>query len=143
MGALADGSAYPSSCATARPGPMTHTQGFTNSGDMEEPSPSDSQSTGQLADDRRTCLRAPQHDLAPITHTPESAYPSSHAPARPGPHNAHTRIHNSGDMEEPSPSDSQSTGQPLDTHSTYTGPTAWYGVCVRLAAFQAMVYRTS
>ncbi|VDM01458.1 unnamed protein product [Schistocephalus solidus] len=34
----------------------------------------------------------------------------------------------SGDMEEPSQSDSQSTGQPLDTHSTYTGPMAWSGV---------------
>ncbi|VDL89070.1 unnamed protein product [Schistocephalus solidus] len=53
---------------------------------------------------RRTRLRAPQHDLAPIMHTPGFT--------------------KSGDMEEPSPSDSQSTGQPLDTHSTYTGPTA-------------------
>ncbi|VDL85399.1 unnamed protein product [Schistocephalus solidus] len=41
------------------------------------------------------------------------------------------------DMEEPSPSDSKSTGQPPDTHSTYTGPTACYGVSVRLAAFAA------
>ncbi|VDL95983.1 unnamed protein product [Schistocephalus solidus] len=57
--------------------------------------------------DRRTRLRAPQHDLAPITHTPGFT--------------------NSGDMEQPSPSDSQSTGQPLDTHSTYTEPTAWSG----------------
>ncbi|VDM05341.1 unnamed protein product [Schistocephalus solidus] len=30
-------------------------------------------------------------------------------------------------MEEPSPSDSQSIGQPLDPHSTYTGPTTWSG----------------
>ncbi|VDL98434.1 unnamed protein product [Schistocephalus solidus] len=45
---------------------------------------------------RRTRLRAPQHDLAPITHT-------------------------SVDMEEPSPSDSQFTDQPLDTHSAYNG----------------------
>ncbi|VDL87257.1 unnamed protein product [Schistocephalus solidus] len=56
----------------------------------------------------RTRLRAPQHDLAPITHTPGFT--------------------NSGDMEEPSPSDSQSTRQPLDTQSTYTGPTALSGV---------------
>ncbi|VDL90091.1 unnamed protein product [Schistocephalus solidus] len=54
---------------------------------------------------RRTRLRAKQHDLAPITHTPGFTY--------------------SGDMEKPSPSDSQSTGQPLDTHSTYTEPRAW------------------
>ncbi|VDM00545.1 unnamed protein product [Schistocephalus solidus] len=45
--------------------------------------------------DQRTRLRAPQHDLNPITHTPGFT--------------------NSGDMEQPSPSDSQSTGQPLDT----------------------------
>ncbi|VDL98359.1 unnamed protein product [Schistocephalus solidus] len=56
---------------------------------------------------RRTRLRAPQHHLAPITRTPGFTY--------------------SGDMEEPSPSDSQSTDQPLDTHSTYTEPTAWSG----------------
>ncbi|VDL97898.1 unnamed protein product [Schistocephalus solidus] len=40
---------------------------------------------------QRTRLRAPQHDLAPITHKPEFT--------------------KSGDMEEPSPSDFQSTGQ--------------------------------
>ncbi|VDL94078.1 unnamed protein product [Schistocephalus solidus] len=66
-------------------------------------------------------LRAPQHDLALITHTPGLNY--------------------SGDMKEPSLSDSQSTGQQLDTNSTYTGPTAWSGVSVRLAAFQSMVSR--
>ncbi|VDM04300.1 unnamed protein product [Schistocephalus solidus] len=68
---------------------------------------------------RRTRFRAPQHDLAPITHTPGFT--------------------NSGEKEEPSPYDAQSTGQPLDTHSTYTGPTAWSGVSVRSAAFQATV----
>ncbi|VDL89554.1 unnamed protein product [Schistocephalus solidus] len=47
---------------------------------------------------RRIRLDAPQHDLASITHTPGFTY--------------------SGDMEEPSPSDSQSTGQPLDTANT-------------------------
>ncbi|VDL96988.1 unnamed protein product [Schistocephalus solidus] len=67
--------------------------------------------------DRRTRLHVPQYDLAPITHTPGFTYP--------------------GDMEEPSPSDSESTGQPLDTNSTYTGPTAWSGVSVRLADFPA------
>ncbi|VDL85303.1 unnamed protein product [Schistocephalus solidus] len=46
---------------------------------------------------QRTRLRAPQHNLAPITHTPVFTY--------------------SGDMEQPSPSDSQSTGQPLDTQN--------------------------
>ncbi|VDL89088.1 unnamed protein product [Schistocephalus solidus] len=65
--------------------------------------------------DRRTHLRAPQHDLAPIMHTPG--------------------LTNSGDMEQPSPFDSQSTVQSLDTHSTYTEPTAWSGISVRLAAF--------
>ncbi|VDM05273.1 unnamed protein product [Schistocephalus solidus] len=45
---------------------------------------------------RRTRLRAPQHDLSPVTHTPGFT--------------------KAGDMEEPSPSDSKSTGQPLDTH---------------------------
>ncbi|VDL92417.1 unnamed protein product [Schistocephalus solidus] len=44
---------------------------------------------------RRTRLRAPQHDLAAVTHTPGFT--------------------KSGDMEDPSPSDSQATGQPLDT----------------------------
>ncbi|VDM05789.1 unnamed protein product [Schistocephalus solidus] len=72
---------------------------------------------------RCTRLSAPQHDLAPITHTPGFTQ--------------------SGDMEEPSPSDSQSTGQPLDPHSTYTGPTAWSGISVRSAAFQAKVSRSS
>uniref|UniRef100_A0A183TQF4 CELR2 protein n=1 Tax=Schistocephalus solidus TaxID=70667 RepID=A0A183TQF4_SCHSO len=60
---------------------------------------------------RRTRLRAPQHDLAPITHTTGFTY--------------------SGDMEESSPSDSQSTGQPLDTHNAYTGQMArrlYFGV---------------
>ncbi|VDM03208.1 unnamed protein product [Schistocephalus solidus] len=71
--------------------------------------------------DQRTRLRAPQHDMDPITHTPGFTY--------------------SGDMEEPSPSDSQSTGQPLGTHSTYTGPMAWSVVSVRLAAFHATVSR--
>ncbi|VDL95649.1 unnamed protein product [Schistocephalus solidus] len=70
---------------------------------------------------QRNRLREPQHDLAPITHTPG--------------------FNNSEDMEEPSPSDSQSIGQPFDAHSTYTGPTALSGVSVRLAAFQAMVSR--
>ncbi|VDL92484.1 unnamed protein product [Schistocephalus solidus] len=68
--------------------------------------------------DGRTRLRAPQHDLAPITHIPGFTY--------------------SGDMEEPSPSDSQSTGQPLDTH---TEPTARSGGSARLAAFPATVSR--
>ncbi|VDL88560.1 unnamed protein product [Schistocephalus solidus] len=58
--------------------------------------------------DRRTRLRAQQHDLAPLTYTPGFIY--------------------SGDMEEPSPFDSQSTGQPLETHSTYTGPMALSGI---------------
>ncbi|VDL91408.1 unnamed protein product [Schistocephalus solidus] len=44
---------------------------------------------------RRTRLRSLQHNLAPITHTPGFTKP--------------------GDMEEPSPPDFQSTGQPLDT----------------------------
>ncbi|VDL98403.1 unnamed protein product [Schistocephalus solidus] len=66
---------------------------------------------------RRTRLRAPQHDLVPITRTAGFTY--------------------SWNMEEPSPPDSKSTGQPLYTHNTYTGPTAWSGVSVRLAAFQA------
>ncbi|VDL94572.1 unnamed protein product [Schistocephalus solidus] len=54
-----------------------------------------------------THLRAPQHDLAPIMDTPGFT--------------------KAGDMEKPSPSDSQPTGQPLDAHSAYTGPTAWSG----------------
>ncbi|VDL98793.1 unnamed protein product [Schistocephalus solidus] len=70
---------------------------------------------------RRTRLAAPQHDLASITHTPGFNY--------------------SGDVEEPSPPDSQSTGQPFETHSTYTGPTAWSGVGVRSTVFQATVSR--
>ncbi|VDM04265.1 unnamed protein product [Schistocephalus solidus] len=44
---------------------------------------------------RRTHLRVPQHDLAPITHTPGFTI--------------------AGDMKNPSPPDSQSSGQPLDT----------------------------
>ncbi|VDM00616.1 unnamed protein product [Schistocephalus solidus] len=52
---------------------------------------------------RRTRLRAPQYDLASITHTPGFT--------------------KSGDMEEPSPSGSQSTGQPLVSHSTHTAHT--------------------
>ncbi|VDM01221.1 unnamed protein product [Schistocephalus solidus] len=55
---------------------------------------------------RRTRLRAPQHDLAPIMHTPGFT--------------------NSGDMKEPSPSDSQSTGQPLDTqHILWANGVVW------------------
>ncbi|VDM01643.1 unnamed protein product [Schistocephalus solidus] len=46
---------------------------------------------------RHTRLRAPHHDLVPITHTPGFT--------------------KSGDMDEPSPSDYQSTGQPLDTQN--------------------------
>ncbi|VDL91305.1 unnamed protein product [Schistocephalus solidus] len=53
---------------------------------------------------QRTRLRTPQHDVAPITHSPGFT--------------------KSEDMKEPLPSDSQSTGQPLDTLGTYTGPTA-------------------
>ncbi|VDL90973.1 unnamed protein product [Schistocephalus solidus] len=45
-----------------------------------------------------------------------STYPSLHATARPG-------FTQAGDMEEPSPSDSQSTGQPLVSHSTHTAHT--------------------
>ncbi|VDL88803.1 unnamed protein product [Schistocephalus solidus] len=44
---------------------------------------------------RRARLRAPQHYLAPITHTPGLTY--------------------SWDMEQPSPSDSQFTGQSFVT----------------------------
>ncbi|VDM00735.1 unnamed protein product [Schistocephalus solidus] len=57
---------------------------------------------------RRARLRGPQHYLSPITHTPGFTY--------------------LGNKEEPSPSDSQSTGQPLDPHSKYTGPTVWSGL---------------
>ncbi|VDL93780.1 unnamed protein product [Schistocephalus solidus] len=54
----------------------------------------------------RTRLRAPQQELAPITHTPGFTY--------------------SGDMEEPSPSDSQSTGQSLDTrHIHWADGVVW------------------
>ncbi|VDL87745.1 unnamed protein product, partial [Schistocephalus solidus] len=63
--------------------------------------------------DRRTRLRAPQYDLAPKAHTPGFT--------------------NSGDMEQPSPSDSKSTGETIDTHITYTEPTAWSSGSVRLA----------
>ncbi|VDL97435.1 unnamed protein product [Schistocephalus solidus] len=45
---------------------------------------------------RHTRLRAPQHDLALIMHTPGFTKP--------------------WDMEEPSPSGSQSTGQPHNAH---------------------------
>ncbi|VDL98092.1 unnamed protein product [Schistocephalus solidus] len=56
---------------------------------------------------RRTRLRARQHDLAPITYTPGFTY--------------------SGDVEEPSPSDSQSNGQPLDTqHIHWANGVVWY-----------------
>ncbi|VDL92220.1 unnamed protein product [Schistocephalus solidus] len=54
---------------------------------------------GALADGSAYAFRAPQHDLAPKTHTPGFIY--------------------SGDMEEPSPSASQSTGQPLDTQQMH------------------------
>ncbi|VDL97127.1 unnamed protein product [Schistocephalus solidus] len=47
---------------------------------------------------RRARLHAPRHDLAPITHTSVFTKP--------------------GDMEEPSPSDSQSTGQSLNAQRT-------------------------
>ncbi|VDL85448.1 unnamed protein product [Schistocephalus solidus] len=70
---------------------------------------------GALADGSAYTSSRATDDLAPKTHTPGFT--------------------NSGDMEQPSPSDSQSTGQPLDTHSTYTEPMAWSGVCVRLAAW--------
>ncbi|VDM00348.1 unnamed protein product [Schistocephalus solidus] len=50
-------------------------------------------------------LRAPQHDLALITHTPGFT--------------------KAGDMKEPSPSDSQSTAQPLITHREYAELTMW------------------
>ncbi|VDL90696.1 unnamed protein product [Schistocephalus solidus] len=55
---------------------------------------------------RRTRLHVPQHDLALIMHTPGFTY--------------------SGDMEEPSPSDSQSTGQPLGTqHIHWADGVVW------------------
>ncbi|VDL93890.1 unnamed protein product [Schistocephalus solidus] len=47
---------------------------------------------------RRTRLRPPRYDLAPITHTPGFTKPE--------------------DVDEPSPSDSQSTGQPLNAQHT-------------------------
>ncbi|VDM04905.1 unnamed protein product [Schistocephalus solidus] len=57
--------------------------------------------------DRRTRIRAPKHDLTPITNTP--GFPKSE------------------DMEEPLPSDSQSTGQPLDTqHIHWAYGVNWY-----------------
>ncbi|VDM04159.1 unnamed protein product [Schistocephalus solidus] len=55
---------------------------------------------------QRTRLRAPQHDLAPISHTPGFT--------------------KSGDVEEPWPSESQSTGQPLITYNTHwAGSVVW------------------
>ncbi|VDM01294.1 unnamed protein product [Schistocephalus solidus] len=71
---------------------------------------------------RRTRLRAHQPDLAPITHTPGFT--------------------KSGDMAEPSPPDSQSTGQPLDTHNTYTGLTAWFGSEPHLGDDEAVMHPT-
>ncbi|VDM06579.1 unnamed protein product [Schistocephalus solidus] len=56
---------------------------------------------------RRTRLRAPHHDLAPITHTPGFTY--------------------LGEMEEPSPPVSESTSQPLDTqHIHWADGVVWF-----------------
>ncbi|VDL96122.1 unnamed protein product [Schistocephalus solidus] len=41
-------------------------------------------------------------------------------------------------MEQPSPSDSQSTGQSLNTHSTYTEPTAWSGYSAETAGVEVV-----
>uniref|UniRef100_A0A183THN0 C2H2-type domain-containing protein n=1 Tax=Schistocephalus solidus TaxID=70667 RepID=A0A183THN0_SCHSO len=102
VGELADGSVYPSPCATARPDPP----GFPKSGAMEEPSSSDSQSTGQplithntYTGDGDLFLNCPHRDCT-ITlriglvghlriHRTETGEPVPGAPT----HNRHRHLH--------------------------------------------------